>query len=208
MSDPEAMTMAERMSALDRQLTILQRWCFAFGLVVGVVLTLLLVLAGVAVADPAVAPVATVPAPALPSVASIEAGFERRGHPGFRIAPCQTGPSFNPDRCPIDRYRGDFTPAEISALLARVFPEDPVRWQRRTFCESGFNRFAVGRLRERGLLQVHPVHARPGGLVEQTGFSWDDMFEVGPNLAVAHAIYAEQGSAAWAGSASCTRRAS
>lgn len=46
---------------------------------------------------------------------------------------------------------------------------------------------------DRGPLQINPVHARPGGLVERTGYQWDDMLSLVPNLTVGLAIYTVAG---------------
>ncbi len=62
-------------------------------------------------------------------------------------------------------------------------------------CESGWNRWAVGSFGERGLFQVHPIHRY--GIVARLGYSWDDMFEVEPNIHVAAEIRRVQGLRAW-----------
>jgi hypothetical protein len=62
-------------------------------------------------------------------------------------------------------------------------------------CESSWNRWAVGRFGERGLFQIHPVHRY--GIVARMGYSWDDMFEVEPNIRVAVEIRYAQGLRAW-----------
>lgn len=64
-------------------------------------------------------------------------------------------------------------------------------------CESGWNRWAVGPYGERGLTQVHPVHAKPGEAIPRLGYTFDDMFEVEPNLRVAAEIRRTQGLRAW-----------
>ena len=52
-------------------------------------------------------------------------------------------------------------------------------------CESSFDPSRTGKAGERGVMQVHPIHR---GLIESMGFTWDDMYEVGPNLDVAFAL--------------------
>lgn len=61
-------------------------------------------------------------------------------------------------------------------------------------CESGYNPHATNG-QFRGLLQVGVrIHA---ARIARMGFTPDAMWEVGPNLAVAHAIYSESGPRAW-----------
>ena len=55
-------------------------------------------------------------------------------------------------------------------------------------CESGGDPLAVGALGERGVLQLHPIHRQ---LVERMGYAWGDMFQLGPNILVAEAIWKE-----------------
>jgi hypothetical protein len=54
-----------------------------------------------------------------------------------------------------------------------------------SFCESGYDWGATGKAGERGAFQIHPVHAGPGGLIAQLGYTWDDMYLPGPNAHVA-----------------------
>lgn len=61
-------------------------------------------------------------------------------------------------------------------------------------CESTMRPDAVGRAGERGLMQVHPVHR---ARIERLGYTWDQMLQPGPNLAVAHDLYREQGWRPW-----------
>lgn len=62
-------------------------------------------------------------------------------------------------------------------------------------CESRLNPLAVGALGEAGISQIHPIHAARVG---KMGYSWEEMFKVGPNLDVAHSIWLEQGWNPWA----------
>jgi len=53
-----------------------------------------------------------------------------------------------------------------------------------------------------GLLQVHPVHRTR---IERMGFSWLDMLSPSPNIAVAAAIWREQGWLPWVNSDRCVK---
>jgi hypothetical protein len=58
-------------------------------------------------------------------------------------------------------------------------------------CESMGDPYAVGRYeRERGVLQVHPVHK---GWLGDYGLSWDGMFDPAQNARAALVIFADQG---------------
>lgn len=63
-------------------------------------------------------------------------------------------------------------------------------------CESGLNAGATGRAGERGIMQIHPTHAH-SGLISRLGYTWDQMYEPGPNLAVAAVLYRAGGFAPW-----------
>ena len=63
-------------------------------------------------------------------------------------------------------------------------------------CESvGLNPTATGAAGERGLFQIHPDYHQER--IARLGFTWDQMYEVGPNIAVAADLYAEQGWSPW-----------
>lgn len=63
-------------------------------------------------------------------------------------------------------------------------------------CESlGLNPHATGDAGERGLFQIHPKYHQDR--IRRLGFTWDQMYEVGPNIAVAVDLYAEQGWSPW-----------
>jgi len=59
---------------------------------------------------------------------------------------------------------------------------------------------AEGRAGERGLMQIHPIHIPR---IQRLGYTWAQMYEVGPNLAVAFDLWSEQGTRPWRGSSSC-----
>lgn len=63
-------------------------------------------------------------------------------------------------------------------------------------CESvGLNPGATGKAGERGLFQIHGKYHQER--IRRLGFTWDQMYEVGPNIAVAVDLYAEQGWSPW-----------
>ncbi len=64
-------------------------------------------------------------------------------------------------------------------------------------CESRFDPTDVGAAGERGLFQIHPVHAEPGELLDQIGLSWDAMFDVDANIAAARALFLRDGWTPW-----------
>ena len=151
------------------------------------------------------APTTTTEATVVPVVASqrVEAPLTASEH--YTSAPCHTGPAFNAGTCEIERYTGDFTEDEIKALLVRVWPDDPVWAVRVAFCESKYNRFATNRNPDRGILQVNWIHTMWVNGVQvmrdNPAVTYDEMFEVGYNLAEARAIYNGQGRGGW----SCSR---
>jgi len=60
-------------------------------------------------------------------------------------------------------------------------------------CESGFNPGVVGGAGERGLFQIHPVHAPNLGAYG----GWDAMFDPAANIAYAHALFSGSGWGPW-----------
>lgn len=73
-------------------------------------------------------------------------------------------------------------------------------------CESGYDSNAdgykdtldagaTGRAGERGVMQIHPTHA--ARLIPSLGYTWDQMYEVGPNLAVAAVLFQAGGYSPW-----------
>lgn len=63
-------------------------------------------------------------------------------------------------------------------------------------CESGDDRLAEDNHSSgaRGTFQIHPIHE---GLVMEMGYTWGDMLEVGPNVAVAYQLYSGGGWYPW-----------
>lgn len=62
--------------------------------------------------------------------------------------------------------------------------------------ESSLNQWAVGStFGERGLYQIHPVHQ--GDYIPALGYTWDDMFQVIPNIDVAYSLYRDRGWSPW-----------
>ena len=61
-------------------------------------------------------------------------------------------------------------------------------------CESRHDPNEVGELGERGLFQIHPIHA---WRFEARGGTWDSAFDPGENAAVAIDIWRERGWTPW-----------
>lgn len=90
-------------------------------------------------------------------------------------------------------------PADIAAAI-RAYAW-PYAWATSTiFCESTFDPGAEGKAGERGLTQIAFVHI---DRIHRLGFTWAQMYEVGPNLAVAYDLWSEQGERPWEGSGDC-----
>ena len=49
-------------------------------------------------------------------------------------------------------------------------------------------------------MQIAYVHI---DLIHRLGFTWAQMYEVGPNLAVAYSLWQEQGETPWEGTSDC-----
>lgn len=63
-------------------------------------------------------------------------------------------------------------------------------------CESvGLNPHATGDAGERGLFQIHPAYHQER--IRRLGFTWDQMYDVAPNVAVAVDLYADSGWGPW-----------
>lgn len=88
----------------------------------------------------------------------------------------------NPPEAPV-------APGELADLVCS-FSWDCQTAKRVIACESSWNPQAVGRVGERGLAQVHPVHRER---IAAMGYSWDDMFDPRVNLEVAWSIYVDAG---------------
>lgn len=84
-------------------------------------------------------------------------------------------------------------PADLNTLeqLICSYPWDCATALRVAACESGMNPAAVGAAGERGLFQIHPVHA------PALGARWAQMFDPATNIAVAHELYRTQGWRPW-----------
>lgn len=80
-----------------------------------------------------------------------------------------------------------------------VQPEFAATYLDVAYCESRHDEKVEGLLGERGFLQIHPVHK---DRIERLGFTWDDMYQLWPNLVVAYDIWLEQGFNPW----SCAHR--
>ena len=90
-------------------------------------------------------------------------------------------------------------PADIVAAI-RAYDWDWGWAERTAWCESGYRRLAEGEAGERGIMQIAYVHI---DLIQRLGFTWAQMYEVGPNLAVAYDLWAEQGETPWKGTSDC-----
>lgn len=87
-------------------------------------------------------------------------------------------------------YHLDRGPVEVTGL-------DPVYLRESVpvmLCESRGDPGARNRSGATGLLQLMPVHARRAASL---GYSWGQMVEPGPNLAVAESLWEEQGWRPW-----------
>lgn len=85
------------------------------------------------------------------------------------------------------------------AIVREVWPDDTEDQALKVFtCESHLNPDALGKLGERGIAQIHPVHR---DMVRRMGFSWDQMFDARDNVTVALDIFEASGWKPW----SCRR---
>lgn len=92
-------------------------------------------------------------------------------------------------------YTGDM-PVLIRSVFGRFGADVGEEAVRVSHCETvgTFDPHSTGDAGERGLMQIHPVHKER---IARMGFTWDQMYEPGPNLEVAAAIYAESGWRPW-----------
>ena len=67
-------------------------------------------------------------------------------------------------------------------------------------CAAGLDPPATGLAGERGLMQIAFVHI---ARIQRLGFTWAQMYEVGPNLAVSYSLWQEQGETPWEGTSDC-----
>jgi len=96
------------------------------------------------------------------------------------VAPEPTPEPYVP---PAPTYGG----GDVVSLIYALFPAEMApTWERIARCESGLNPWAVGGAGERGIFQIHPIHA--GGAVAAAGYSWDAMFDPYANMIVALAL--------------------
>lgn len=136
----------------------------------------------------------------------------------YSSAPCTTGEHFNAEACPIEKYLGDFTADEITALIQRVFSDDPVWAVKVAQCESHYpeadvrpnaGRAAVSSSKDYGIMQLNrPSWARWSEdkthrvFTYRPEWDWETMAkEVGPNLWMARIVYDSGGRGQW----SCSR---
>ncbi len=81
--------------------------------------------------------------------------------------------------------------SDVEWLIRQTFPETPDKAVRVARCESTLDPGAVSPDGANwGLMQINVVHR---GLVASMGYSWGQMLQAGPNLAVARAVYDRAG---------------
>jgi hypothetical protein len=81
--------------------------------------------------------------------------------------------------------------SDVEWLIRQTFPETPDKAVRVARCESGLDPAAVSPDGANwGLMQVNVVHK---ALAAAMGYSWNQMLQPAPNLAVARAIYDRAG---------------
>ncbi len=81
--------------------------------------------------------------------------------------------------------------SDIEWLIRQTFPETPDKAVRVARCESTLDPTAVSPDGANwGLMQVNVVHK---ALAARMGYSWAQMLQAGPNLAVARAVYDRAG---------------
>ncbi len=87
--------------------------------------------------------------------------------------------------------RADEDMGDVEWAIRQAFPETPDKAVRVARCESGLDPRAVSPGGANvGLMQINVVHR---GLAARMGYSWDQMLQVLPNLAVARAVYDRAG---------------
>lgn len=93
-------------------------------------------------------------------------------------------------------------------VVEAYFPADQVdRALRIMNCESTFSPSETGGVGERGLLQIHPGWSTSWGgtvygfdapsVILGLGYTWDQMYEVWPNVHVASVIWSHEGWSPW-----------
>jgi hypothetical protein len=96
---------------------------------------------------------------------------------------------------------------DVRTIVQGLWPEDQVETVMiKINCESTFNASATNPSSgTRGLLQIHPGWATSWGwpeeglhpLVPSLGYTWDQMYEVYPNLHTAYIIWSHSGWSPW-----------
>jgi hypothetical protein len=94
--------------------------------------------------------------------------------------------------------RPRWTRAEIVCAIRRTFPRDPITATCIAWRESRLDPRAVGRLGERGIFQLHPVHRA------WLGTRWAKMFDPVENARAARDLYRQAGWAPWSTANACT----
>jgi hypothetical protein len=81
----------------------------------------------------------------------------------------------------------------IEGMICATFGDQCAKALSVVRCESGFNPGVVGGAGERGLFQIHPVHAPNLGAYG----GWDAMFDPAANIAYAYALFSGSGWGPW-----------
>jgi soluble lytic murein transglycosylase-like protein len=110
-----------------------------------------------------------------------------------RIEPHRSRPS--PRDCNGGPVR--WSRAEIACAIRRTFPADPVVATCIAWRESRLEPRAVGRLGERGLFQIHPVHRA------WLGARWARLFDPVENARAARDLQRRAGWRPWSTSSAC-----
>lgn len=82
----------------------------------------------------------------------------------------------------------------IAKYILAKFGKDGKRMLAVAKCESGLNTNAVGSHYERGIFQIHPVHANS---MTRVGFKWEEMFNWKKNIDYAYVLFKYQGYKPW-----------
>jgi hypothetical protein len=101
------------------------------------------------------------------------------------------------DLSPTDRVRV-LTIAQWRAIRDSGGP--PVTVAMHATCESGWDEKAVGKANEAGVMQLHPVHEP---WLRSIGYTWGQMFEMGPNLRAAVLLAERDGWGIWTTAGGC-----
>jgi hypothetical protein len=87
----------------------------------------------------------------------------------------------------------EFAAGTIQDMICATFGDQCAKALSVVQCESNFNPNVVGGAGERGLFQIHPVHANNLGAYG----GWDAMFDPAANIAYAYALYSGSGWGPW-----------